>query len=459
MGQIEKRGINSYRLGVSCGLDNQNKRIMKYKTIKLSSGMTDKQIKKYLAMQLDQFEKEVQTGTYLNGSMTLNEFSEKWFKDYAEIYLRPKTIARYKQLLARVLIALGHKKLDSIQPTNLIEFYKNLADGGMRLDYTYQLKEEFLTDQTNFKTALSPLISRHAIGARTVTLIMRGGNTTKGVAEKICSELHMPIHNVFNIVNKDKPLSPMTISHHHRFISAMLTTAVQWQLIASNPAERVKPPKVEHVEARYYNIDEVEQMLALLEPEPIKYKVMVYTVLFCGLRLGELSDLRWSDIDFDEKTITISKQLQYLPGQGVFEIKSAKTKSGNRTISIPSKLADLLYDYKSWQDDEKAVWGDKWIQSDNLFTQDDGAPMFPTSPSHWFSRFVSKNKLPPLTFHQLRHTNASLLISQGVDIATVSKRLGHADKSITLRTYTHPIKQQDKEAVEKLETLLTKKSD
>ena len=85
MGQIEKRGANSYRLGVSCGFDSRNKRVMKYKTIKVKPGLTDKQIEKELMSQLNRFEQEVQSGTCLDGSITLNDFAEKWLKDYAEV--------------------------------------------------------------------------------------------------------------------------------------------------------------------------------------------------------------------------------------------------------------------------------------------------------------------------------------------------------------------------------------
>lgn len=453
MGQIEKRGANSYRLGVSCGFDSQNKRIMKYKTIKLTPSMTDKQIEKELAIQLDRFEKEVQAGTYLDGNITLSEFAEKWLKDYGEIHLRPKTLARYKQLLQRVLIALGHKKLSAIQPTNLIEFYKNLAEGGVRLDYRYKLKEGSVLRLPD----VHMLANSAKLNVRTVKDIMKGDITTNITANKICDAVKIPLNSLFDIVDENKGLASKTISHHHKLISAMLTTAVQWQLIASNPAERIKPPKVERIEANYYNISEVEQMLALLETEPIKYKVMVHIVLFCGLRLGELSNLEWADINFDENTITISKQAQYLPEHGIYEIKSAKTESGNRTISIPSTLAELLIQYKEWQDEEKRKWGDKWVNSDKLFTQDNGGRMFPTLPSSWFSKFIKRNNLPPLTFHQIRHTHASLLIGQGVDIATVSNRLGHADKSVTLKIYTHALKQNDQKAVETLENLLVKK--
>jgi len=106
------------------------------------------QVQQELAVQLDKFEKEVQRGTYLDGNITLNEFADKWMKDYAETNLKATTLARYKKLMERILIALGHKKLDSIQPTHLIEFYKNLGEAGIRDDYKYKLKEGIIINIT-----------------------------------------------------------------------------------------------------------------------------------------------------------------------------------------------------------------------------------------------------------------------------------------------------------------------
>lgn len=453
MGQIEKRGANSYRLGVSCGFDSNNKRIMKYKTIKVNPTLTEKQIQQELTVQLDQFEKEVQRGTYLDGNITLNEFSEKWIKDYAEVSLRPTTLARYKKLLERVLVALGHKKLDSIQPTHLIEFYKNLGESGIRLDYGYKLKENIIKTMPDFEKKANSA----KLNSRTIKQILGGKITTKETAGEICKVLKKPISKVFDTIGGEKKLSAVTIRHHHRLISAILNTAVQWQLIVSNPCERVKPPKVERKEADYYNIEEVNKMMELLENEPLKYKVMIHIVIFCGLRRGELANLEWSDVDLEKETISISKQLQYLPEFGIYEMENAKTDSGNRTISIPTELADLLKEYHSWQDEEKAKWGNKWVDSGKLFTQENGEVIHPDTPSQWFRRFVKRHNLPSLTFHQLRHTNASLLIGQGVDVATVSKRLGHANVAVTLKTYTHAIKEHDREAADKIGNLIKKK--
>jgi hypothetical protein len=232
---------------------------MKYKTIKLSSGLSEKQIEKELERQRIQFEKEVQKGTYLDGNITLNEFSDKWFTDYAELNLKPKTIVFYKKISKRILVTLGHKKLDSISPTNLMEFYKNLTESKIRLDYKYTLKTNIIDSMPDFKERTSSA----AINSRTIRQVLQGKNTDKEVADKICNALSMPIKKVFDVVDTEKKLSSVTVHHHHRLVSTMLNTAVQWQLIHSNPAERVKPPTLKRKEAKYYDIDEVNYMLKL----------------------------------------------------------------------------------------------------------------------------------------------------------------------------------------------------
>ena len=455
MGSWRKRGNNSYQLTVCQGYDSNGKKLMKNKTINFPKNLTEKQIAIELTIQLDKFEKEVQRGTYLDGNITFSEFAEKWLEDYATVNLKNKTLADYKMLLKRILPALGHKKLNTIQPTHILEFYKNLSECGIRLDYTYKLKNNIVSDISDFvKKASAP-----DLNLRTVRQVAQGKNTTKTIAEKISKSLNMPFKKVFDIVNKEKKLSQVTIHYYHRLMSSMFTIAVQWQLIEYNPVQRVKPPKITPREIKYYDIDEIHKMLSLLDNESLKHKTIIYAVTLSGLRAGELAALEWSNISFDKKTITVSKQLQYITELGIYQIDSPKTNAGNRTIPIPSSLVDVLKQYKIWQDNEKLLWGDKWIESNKLFTQENGEPIFPTTPSKWFKKFVERNNLPPLTFHQLRHTYGSLLIAQGVDIATVSKLMGHSNPAVTLRIYAHAIKQRAREAADILDNLLIKRED
>lgn len=132
-----------------------------------------------------------------------------------------------------------------------------------------------------------------------------------------------------------------------------------------------------------------------------------------------------------------------------------KTKSSQRIINIPADMVTMLKEYRHEQIKQRFALGDQWEETGKVFTNEYGGLLNPDTLSTWFKRFVKRNNLPDIHFHTLRHTAATLLIAGGVDVATVSKRLGHADKTTTLNTYTHAIKSADKAAAEKLSEMLS----
>ena len=138
---------------------------------------------------------------------------------------------------------------------------------------------------------------------------------------------------LFDAVGEPGGLSERTILYHHRIISSILTSAVQWQFILSNPAARVKPPKVEKKETLHLDVDQTEYIFRLVDQEPIKYRAALYLAIFGGMRAGELNALEWKDVDWDNSSIKISKASQYLPGRGTFT-KDPKNQSSERVISL-----------------------------------------------------------------------------------------------------------------------------
>ena len=138
MASIEKRG-NSYRIVVSTGYNTSGKKIRKSMTWTPGPDMTVRQIEKELQRQAVLFEREVESGTYLDGSqLTFAQFTQRWLKDYAEKRLAPGTLNPYKMRLEkRIIPAIGHIKLSKLQPHHLMEFYNNLSEGGLRLDAHY----------------------------------------------------------------------------------------------------------------------------------------------------------------------------------------------------------------------------------------------------------------------------------------------------------------------------------
>lgn len=477
MAAIEKRGENSYRLTVTNGYDARGKKVFQHKTINLSHIKPKKQ-EEEAHKQWILFRDEVEKGLHLDaGKITFEEFIRIWLRDHAEPNLAPKTLFGYKDMLEkRIIPALGHKKLNKLQPQHLLEFYNNLRENGMRLDKQYQAKPEFFEILAEKGLKAGDLVSHKLISPGTLTRLNKQANMTSTVVNRICNALELSPDKLFHVVGHNEGLSGRTILYHHRVISSILTSAVQWQFILSNPAERVKPPKVEKKEARHFNQEQTQYIFNLINGEPLKYRLAIYLFVFGGMRAGELNALEWADINWQDRTLRIRRSAQYLPGRGTFT-KSTKNPSSERVISLPDAMMSLLKEYKLWQNGMKASLGELWIESDRLFTQFDGKPIFPSTVSAWFTTFIKRHNekvlkdenIPPsekerymldrVSIHGLRHTSATLLIGQNVDIATVSKRLGHANINTTLGIYTHALTKLDRSASDSLENLFADKTD
>jgi len=252
--------------------------------------------------------------------------------------------------------------------------------------------------------------------------------------------------------NKPGTLSDRTILHHHRLLCALFNDAVEWQVIPYNPAGRVKPPKVKKKQAGYYNEKQAGALLEALETEPLKYKVLVILALATGARRGEVMGLEWKDVNFETDTIEVRQVSQYLPEKGIF-VKEPKNETSKRVISIPASVMDLLKTYRKEWLENRLLMGDLWQGSEMLFTSWDGKPMHPDTITSWFIKFLKRHNLPHIAFHALRHTSASLLIAEGVNLKSVSRRLGHSNISTTGDIYAHALRSVDQEAAAKLDNL------
>lgn len=240
----------------------------------------------------------------------------------------------------------------------------------------------------------------------------------------------------------------------------MLETAVKWQIIVSNPCDRVQPPKVERKEARYLDEKEAAEILELLQSEPLKFRTMITLFLYSGMRRGEMCGLTWGDIDFSTGVIDINKSSLYLPTKGIFD-DTTKNKTSNRSIKIPRFVLELLQEWKKEQTllcmRSGTAWKGTRGSACKVFTQDSGKPIHPDTVTDSFRKFIQKNNLPSACVHSLRHTNATLMIASGIDIRTVSKRLGHAQTSTTSNIYTHAIRTADEIAADAIDDILTPK--
>lgn len=279
---------------------------------------------------------------------------------------------------------------------------------------------------------------------------------TAALNEALGENSKLKMADLFEQVESKTRLSGTTVLAHHRLLSSILSTAVEWQVIPYNPTDRVKSPRGEGKEAQYLDEEQAKQLIAALENEPMQFKTMIIILIYSGLRRGELCGLKWTDIDFANNVINIHRALQYIPKRGIFE-KEPKKKS-KRPIKLPALAIRILLEHKNAQEKEAKAFGDAWQDKGLVFTNPLGDYFNPDDLSAAFHAFITRKAkqlgLPEVTIHSLRHTNATLQIAGGVDIRTVSKRLGHAQTSTTMNVYSHAIKSADEAAANVLDDML-----
>ena len=453
MANITKRN-DSYVIRVSCGYDSTGKQIRRNMTWTPPPNMTEKQIQKELERQSVLFEEKCRNGVIMSGAVKLSEFVEKWFADYAEKQLAPKTLLRYRDFVKRINPALGHLRIDRIQPHHLIEFMNQLSEEGSREDIRFHSIADLKAMRESRSLSKTKAAGEIGISFSTLEAAETGNNILLENAEKISQYYSAPLSKVFEASNSKKGLSNRTILSHYRFLSDLFNTAVKWGIISSNPAQRVDAPKQEHKEAKYLDEEQAKELLRLIQNAPTQYRMMIIMLLFTGMRIGELCGLEWKDIDFQKEMICIRRSSQYLPGKGIFT-KEPKNTSSIRTNKFSHSLFVELKSYKAWQAKERMKLGDQWIDCDRLFTQWNGAPIYPYSLGQWLNDFIKTTDLPHISVHSLRHTNATLMISSGTDIRTVSSRLGHSQTSTTMNIYAHAIRSKDEMAADAMEVVLS----
>lgn len=222
----------------------------------------------------------------------------------------------------------------------------------------------------------------------------------------------------------------------YKVVNVMFNQAIRWEIMDKNPNLKANKPKREHKEKRFYDINQVKKLLDVLDNESVKYKTLIQLALDSGARRSEICALRWSDINMETHMMSITKSLKVV--EGVIDEKTTKTESSKREIMLSEFTIKQLEAYREWQNAYKLINKQRWIGTDDrIFTSIDGSYMFPGTCDHILRKIVKKYNLDPICFHELRHTCASLLINSGIDPKTVSKRLGHADTSITMEIYTH----------------------
>lgn len=246
-------------------------------------------------------------------------------------------------------------------------------------------------------------------------------------------------------------LSEKSVEGLHNTLCGILSAAVDEGYLTHNPAWRCYKPKGQKKECPVADEETVKKLITAFEGQSMKYETYFKLVLATGLRRGEACGLRWSDINWRKRTIHVQRGVVKLSHQESIT-KDPKTTSGDRMVYLSKEMCQLL---KAWRKEcewDRAQTANETVNEDDyLFRQPNGKPMNPCTFTYRFKLILKANNLPlDLNVHSLRHTNASLLISQGVDVRTVASLLGHAQASTTLDIYAHAFDKNKRKAQEKL---------
>lgn len=427
MATIRERN-GTYQITVYSGFDLNGRRKRETTTFTPPKELSPKKKEKAVQAFAIEFENRVKNGLVLAGEKTtLREFVDRWREEYASQNLEPGTLEKYNaEIDDKILPMLGHMILTDIKPHNINAFYVAMTKDGVRRDG-------------------------------------KSGGYSKG-----------------------------TIAKTANVLSSILKTAVDWEVLNRSPCDKIRIHGEDVAEKlKFFTpaqvgcfLDSIEKPYKIytrghrrVDDTGIQYEVGDYTLtrtmpeqlrvlfnlaVYSGLRKGELLALQWSDIDFINCTVSVTKAATVVNGKQV--CKAPKTKNSRREVSIPSFLTERLHNMMVEQTKTKEAMGAYWKGNDWLFTQSDGSMMCYSTPYMTFQDAIDRynvgkepsEQLPHIPFHGLRHTSATLLIAAHQDIRTVSNRLGHAQASTTMNIYTHALKENDRTASNALENMLCK---
>ena len=228
----------------------------------------------------------------------------------------------------------------------------------------------------------------------------------------------------------------------YTILHSLFKMAYMSDVVTTNPMDKVERPRprkdeLKEKDVEAYTTEEVQRIFATLENEPLKWRIQLRLLIDTGIRRGECCGLQKKDIDFKANTITISGNLCYTPQKGNY---LDTPKSGKvRTIDVDPEIISLLHELRREQANQAI--------SAYVFTQPSSLePMHPQSPARYMQKFSKRYNVPGLHPHKLRHTFASIAITNGADVASVSEKPGHSDKAVTLRMYTHADQESMKRA-------------
>ena len=249
-----------------------------------------------------------------------------------------------------------------------------------------------------------------------------------------------------------RPLSARSVGHVHRVLHRALGHAATWGLVSQNVASLVSPPPVPDSEVEILAENQIGTILRHLQGRTLR--TIVSFLLGTGARRGEALAIRWKDVDLQKHVVRIERSLEQTKGS--LRFKAPKTKHGRRNVAISPWLVAELRSHRARQDERRLALGaGRGPDDSTVFARWNGEPLSPSRVSQDFAAAMDALEID-CTLHGIRHSHVSQLIAEGLDVLTISRRIGHASPSITLNVYGHMFPNTDARAAAIMEATFAK---
>jgi integrase len=244
-------------------------------------------------------------------------------------------------------------------------------------------------------------------------------------------------------------LSARTVTHMHRVLRQALQQAVLWQLLGRNPADAVKPPKVERRQMTVLDADATAELIEAARSSSIFVPILLGVL--CGLRRGEIAALRWRSVDLKVGQLAVVASTE----QTKVGCREKETKSGRcRTVALPALLIEELNRHRVQQVQDRLRLGVRLCDDHHVVMQSGGRPLQPNSLTHAFTLFLEGRGLQRVRLHDLRHSHATHMLAAGIHPKVASERLGHSKVGITLDLYSHVLPGMQSEAAARVDDVM-----
>lgn len=242
-------------------------------------------------------------------------------------------------------------------------------------------------------------------------------------------------------------LSPRSVRLAHQVLHSSLDRAVDWRLIARNPANsKLDLPRMARTEMKTWTSEQARAFLAATSED--RLRALWQLMLGTGLRRGEALGLRWADTDLEAHRLSVNQTVALRKNQA--HLSEPKTAAGRRTVAVHPKIAEALRQHRTRQHRERLLVGPAWAETDLVFPTSIGTILHPRNLVRDFKAAVERAGVPEIRLHDLRHTAATLALTAGAHPKQVQEMLGHARVAITLDVYSHVTEQMHDEAAEKI---------